>query len=107
MVALAHQVVENTSETEDVHLLRFMRILEHVVALIQDDLAGLPAHTSLDGLGMVRVLLSTELFGQSHVANFDLKQAIDQDIAGLDVPVDDVVVVKETDAFQGLAHHLL
>ncbi len=44
--------------------------------------------------------------GESEVGYFDVAIQSDQDVLGLHISVDDVVVVQKGDGFDDLAHHI-
>mmetsp|Transcript_5477 Transcript_5477/g.9282 ORF Transcript_5477/g.9282 Transcript_5477/m.9282 type:complete len:424 (-) Transcript_5477:1340-2611(-) len=104
VVADGDEVVEDAAEAEDVHLLRLVRVLVHVVLLVEDDLAGLPADAPLDGLGVVGLHLLHELLGEAEVGDLDAEEAVEQDVVGLDVAVHDVVLVEVLYPLQHLLH---
>lgn len=67
VLASRKYVIEDTSQAKDINFLRFMRIFELVVTLIEDNLTRLPSNTTFDSLSVIGVHLSIKLLRKAHI----------------------------------------
>lgn len=93
MLASRKYVIEDTSQAEDINFLRFMRIFEFVVTLIEDNLTRLPSDATFDSLCVIGVHLRIKLLRKAHIRQFDAHELVYKDVIRFDVPVNNVVVV--------------
>lgn len=67
MLTSRKYIIKDTAQAKDVYFLSFMRILEFVVTLIEDNLTWLPSNTTFNSFGVIWVHLSIKLLREAHI----------------------------------------